>query len=101
MADEPAGHRGHPSWEETDLADRLRPHLQAAMWKLEWEGILDAVRFGGELLWLIANEKGKECWTDVYSATSTLKNVLDGRSAKLWSLEYLEELVNKINYLLQ
>ena len=90
-ADEPTGHRGHPSASEVERAVRLRPRLVAVLGELVAAGVQRPIPFLADLAQMVAAERSLETWGDGGTPTSTIRGVLDGRAAKHWSLEVLEQ----------
>lgn len=98
---EPHGHRGHPTELEQQRAVWLADDIRALLRRLEQEGFErgEAVSFLAGVAHSKAAEAG-ETWTTLEGACRTIRQLLDQRAAKQWSLDAIRLAIIEIRRLI-
>lgn len=87
MADEPHGHRGHPSAAEIVAAGGIVERLGATVYSLTEMGFShdEAVSFIAGAALEIGHYTLGETWNSGIEARRTIQGLLDGRACKGWA----------------
>lgn len=95
--DEPFGHRGHPTWYETQRARYVGERIGTTIEQLVHEGFgeREAIAFIAGIAFERATKDG-ETWHSISGALRTVDHVLHGGLAKQWSLDAILVALNDI-----
>jgi hypothetical protein len=100
--DEPFGHRGHPAEFEVKRASRVADRLEGAVERLEAGGFSreEAVAFIAGIAAERAASRLWESWSNPANARLTVAGLLEGKSAKDWSLDAVQLALTEVENLL-